>query len=116
MTDKQKYLIQDHDGVYAVVEGAEARDQWTKVHGWAEAAGEPTATDLVHVRNENPEIAQGHPVPYGALQGWAGYGFYPAAPPEPVDLSKPQLVEPLAPAPEPVKPVKSATGGQSKEN
>jgi hypothetical protein len=115
MTDKQKYLIRDTEGVLAVVEGAEARDLWTKVRGWSEADADPQATDMVHVRNENPEIAQGHPVPYGALDGWAGYGFYPAPPPEPVDLSKPQLAEPARPAAEPAKPVKPATGGESKE-
>lgn len=115
MTDKQKYWISDTEGVFAQVEGAEARDWWTKVRGWTDA-GEPQATDMVHVLNENPEIAQGHPVPFGALSGWAGYGFYPAAPPEPIDLSKPQLAEPVAPAPEPVKPkTQSATGGESKE-
>lgn len=82
MTDKQKYWIHDHEGVYALVEGTEARNWWTLVKGWVEA-DEPGATELVHVLNENPEIAQGHPVPFGALGGWAGYGFYPAAPPDP---------------------------------
>lgn len=117
MTDKQKYWIRDTEGVYAQVEGAEARDQWTKVRGWSEADAEPVATDLVHVRNENPEIAQGHPVPYGALDGWAGYGFYPAPPPEPVDLSKPRVAEPVAPAAEPAKSTKApaAAGGEQKE-
>ncbi|HEX2551631.1 MAG TPA: hypothetical protein VHK64_08560 [Nocardioidaceae bacterium] len=112
MTDKQKYWIRDVEGVYAQVEGADQRDQWTKVRGWSEA-DEPGPTDLVHVANENPEIAQGHPVPFGALEGWAGYGFYPAPPPGADDMQTPA---PAAQA-EPVKPTKApaAAGGEQKE-
>jgi hypothetical protein len=111
---KQTYWIRDTEGVYAQVEGVDQRDVWTKVRGWTEA-DEPGPTDLVHVANENPEIAQGHPVPAAALEGWAGYGFYPAAPPEPVDLSQPRPAEPVKPVAEPAKPTKSAAGGESKE-
>jgi len=107
---KQTYWIRDTEGVYAQVEGAETRDQWTKVYGWSEA-DEPGQTDLVHIRNENPEIAQGYPQAYGALEALAGYGFYPSAPPEPVDLTNP------VPAAGPAKSTKAAApaAGEQKE-
>lgn len=80
MTDKQRYWIRDVDGVYAQVEGAEARDQWTKVHGWTEA-DEPGPTDQVHVVNEHPEVGPGR-LPFGAIDGpWDALGWQPGPPP-----------------------------------
>lgn len=110
---KNNYWIIDHEGVYALVEGAEQRDEWTKVRGWTTAA-EPGPTDQVHVVNDNPEIAQGHPLPYAALPGWAPLGFRPGPPPAPVDTTKdPALVDQalVAPAAEPVKPKTQAAAG-----
>jgi hypothetical protein len=117
MTEKQKYWIRDTEGVYAQVEGAEARDEWTKVRGWTEA-GEPGPIDQVHVVNENREIAQGHPLPYAALEGWAGLGFYAGPPPQPYGTTKPAPpAEQAAPVAEPIKPTKAqaAAGGEKKE-
>jgi hypothetical protein len=114
MTDKQKYWIHDVEGVYAQVEGAEARDEWTKVRGWTEA-DEPGPTDQVHVINENPEIAQGHPLPYAALEGWVGLGFSAGPPPQPYGTTKP--APPTEQPAEPTKSTKAAAtaAGEQKE-
>lgn len=114
MTKQQQYWIRDVDGTYARVEGADQRDQWTKVHGWSEA-DEPGRTDQVHVINENPDIAQGHPLPYGALEGWAGLGFTAGPPPQPSGATKPG--PPTEQPAEPAKPTKAAatTAAETKE-
>jgi hypothetical protein len=75
MTGKQKYWISDSEGVFAQVEGADERDQWTRVRGWSEA-DEPGPTDQVWVANEHPDIAPGR-LPYGAVEHWAGLGLRP---------------------------------------
>lgn len=113
MTDPKKCWIQDTQGVYALVEGAEARDQWTKVRGWAEA-GEPGPTDQVHVVNENPEIGPGF-LPYGAVELHAGLGWSAGPPPEPVPAFVP--AETPAPSADAVKPTKAAASaaGEQKE-
>jgi hypothetical protein len=112
MTNKTTYWITDSEGVYALVEGADQRDEWTKVRGWF-LADEPGPTDQVHVVNEHPEIGAGR-LPYAAVELHAGLGWS-AGPP-------PGLAEPLAPteqpapAEEPAKTTKPATGGsQNKE-
>lgn len=106
---KNSYWIRDLDGVHALVEGAEARDEWTKVHGWSEAT-EPGPTDQVHVVNENAEIQPGR-LPYSALgSGLDGYGWRPGPPSAPYDATKdPALTDVAAApsAPEPVKPTKA---------
>jgi hypothetical protein len=105
MTDKQMFWISDANGVHAQVEGAAERDQWTKVHGWAEA-GEPGPTDQVHVVNEHPEIGPGL-LPYGAVPAWSGLGWMPGPPPgSTVAVGEPPK---SSPAPKP------AGGGDSKE-
>lgn len=89
---KNSYWIRDVEGVYAQVDGAAERDQWTKVHGWA-VSDEPGPTDQVHVVNEHPEIGPGR-LPYGAVEDWGGLGWKPGPPPEPVDASRnPALVD-----------------------
>jgi hypothetical protein len=50
MTDKNTYWIVDVEGVKAKVEGAGARDEWTKVRGWSETT-EPTGLEFQWVRN-----------------------------------------------------------------
>lgn len=77
---KQSYWIRDVDGAYALVEGTEQRDVWTKVRGWVDA-DEPGPTDQVHVVNEHPEIGPGQ-LPYGAIEDWAGLGWKPGPPPD----------------------------------
>jgi hypothetical protein len=101
---KNSYWIADAEGVYAQVEGADQRDEWTKVRGWRET-GEPGPTDQVHVVNENPEIGPGR-MPYAAVPLHAGYGWRFGPPPAPVDTTKDPALSDQAPAPaaEPVKP------------
>lgn len=113
MTDPKKYWIQDAQGVYALVEGAEARDWWTKVRGWTEA-DEPGPTDQVHVVNENPEIGGGF-LPYAAVELHAGLGWSAGPPPEPVPAPSP--AETPAPPADAAKPTKAAApaAGEQKE-
>ena len=108
---KNSYWIADVEGVYALVEGADQRDEWTKVRGWHEAA-EPGPTDQVHVVNENPEILPGR-LPYGALgAGLDGYGWRPGPPPAPYDATKdPALTDVVVPVAEPVKTKTTAATG-----
>jgi hypothetical protein len=115
MTEKQKYWIHDVEGVYALVEGADQRDEWTKVRGWTEA-DEPGPFDQVHVVNENPEIFPGR-LPFGAVEHWAGMGWS-AGPPVPANETLNSApVEQAAPVAEPAKTTKSpaAAGGEQKE-
>jgi hypothetical protein len=113
MTTKNSYWIRDVEGVFALVDGADERDQWTKVHGWAEA-DEPGPTDQVHVVNEHPEIAPGR-LPYGAVADWSGLGWKAGPPPSDAptnpDLGD-QAASPKATAPVAAKP---ANSGDKKE-
>lgn len=118
---KNTYWITDSDGTYAVVDGADERDLWTKVRGWAEA-DEPGPTDQVCVSHEGAGRGR---IPYAALQGeWSGLGWTAAAPPEPVNLAiPPERRAQVKPAAEPAaaEPAKSsakptpATSGDKKE-
>lgn len=101
---KNSYWITDTEGVFALVEGADERDQWTKVHGWSEAA-EPGPTDQVHVVNEHPEVGPGR-LPYAAVELHAGLGWTAGPPPAPYDTTKDPVLVDQAPAPvaESVKP------------
>jgi hypothetical protein len=119
MTEPKKYWIASPSGEYALVEGAEQRDLWTKVRGWRET-DEPGPTDRVHI--SHPEVGHGNPLPYEALDGqWTGLGWAAGPPPEPVDMTKdPVLVDqppvartPLA-APAQSK-TQAAAGGEKKE-
>lgn len=115
MTTKNSYWIRDVEGVYALVDGATDRDQWTKVHGWVEA-DKPGPTDQVHVVNEHPEVGPGR-LPYGAVEDWGGLGWKPGPPPELVDATKnPALVDQSAsPTATPPVATKPATSGDKKE-
>lgn len=114
---KSTYWIADTEGVKALVEGAEARDEWTKVHGWS-VVDEPGPTDQVHVVHADPAVGPGR-LPYGALAaGMDGLGWSAGPPSAPYDLTKdPVLVDQAsaAPAAEPVKPkqTQAATGAAS---
>jgi hypothetical protein len=112
MTDKQKYWIRDADGVSALVEGATARDWFTKVKGWAEA-DEPLGHEQVHVHNEHPDITPGR-LPFAVLPEFAGLGWYPGPPPDGPDDSVPADQPPVA---EPAKTTKTAApaAGEKKE-
>jgi hypothetical protein len=115
---KNSYWIASAEGVYALVEGADQRDSWTRVRGWREAS-EPGPNDQVHI--VHPEIGQSaNTLPYAALEGaWQAQGWKPGPPPEPADLTKDpaladQPAEPVAAAPEKTTTAPAA-GGTSKE-
>jgi hypothetical protein len=93
---KNSYWIADAEGNKALVEGAEARDVWTKVRGWS-VTDEPGPTDQVHVVNANPEIGAGR-MPYAAVELHAGLGWSAGPPPEPYDLTKDPVLVDQAPA------------------
>jgi hypothetical protein len=109
MTEKkQTYWIADADGVKAKVVGAEARDEWVKVHGWSET-DEPTGQEFQWVRNDahggkgvlNHEAALLH----------EGLGWFPSGPlgyDEPSD-------EPAQKTTPSTKSAASATSGDKKE-
>jgi hypothetical protein len=86
MSGKQTYWIADpNTGAKASVEGAPERDRWVGVHGWA-LASEPQPGDRVWLRHDVTGGRQQFPV--SAAPQWAGLGWHPGAPPEPVDLTK----------------------------
>jgi hypothetical protein len=111
---KNSYWIADTEGVYAQVEGADQRDEWTKVRGWSEVA-EPGPTDQVHVVNENPEILPGR-LPYAAVELHAGLGWKPGPPPAPYDATKdPVLVDQAVVEPVKPKQTPAASGAADKK-
>ena len=113
---KTNYWIADVEGVHALVEGADQRDEWTKVRGWHEA-GEPGPADQVHVVNETPGVGPGR-LPYGALgAGLSGYGWRPGPPPAPFDATRdPALADqPASVVDEPVKPKITAASGAAEK-
>jgi hypothetical protein len=111
MSSKNTYWITDPEGTFAPVEGAEARDRWTRVHGWSEAS-EPDRHDFVWLRHENPELGATRMTWEAAqLDAWAGRGWAPGAPNEPGAAPAP-AVEPVA---EPTKTTKSGSAGDKKE-
>ena len=117
MTSKQTFWIVDpNGGAKALVEGAEERDRWTRVHRWDET-GEPVSGDMVWAQNAN---TGGRTIlPWDALTGgyWAGVGFAPSAPTEPVDLTKDPALrdQPQAAAETPTPSSKPAAGADSKD-
>jgi hypothetical protein len=124
MTEKQKYWLTDTSGAKALVEGADERDRWLP-HGWAETDA-PVVGDLVWLQHD---VHHGRQLfAAAAAEQWAGLGWHPSAPPEPVDLTKdPQLVDQAAapieiptfePAPDPGPNARSkprAASGDEKE-
>lgn len=116
---KNRYWIADpNSGAKALIEGVEERDRWTKVQGWSETT-EPVGDERVWLYNES--IDGRTILPFGASQGhWAGIGWVPGAPPEPVDTTKdPALMDQPAPVAAPAAPAATpttaATGATTKE-
>ncbi|AGL13880.1 hypothetical protein [Actinoplanes sp. N902-109] len=112
---KTLYWIADTTGAKAIVEGADERDTWTKVRGWAETT-EPVAGELVWMQHEE----HGGRAQFDArvVPDWEHLGWNVSSPPEPVDLTKdPTLVDQPPAEAEPVaaKPVKRAASGADKE-
>jgi hypothetical protein len=107
VSNKQTYWIADpNTGAKALVEGAEERNRWTQVQGWAEA-DEPVSGDLVWVHNAHTDGRT--TLPFDAIgEGsyWKGVGFTPGAPSEPVDLTKDPA---LRDQPKPARPAAEST-------
>jgi len=86
MTGKT-YWLTDTEGTFALVESAEDRDRFVRVHGWTEA-GEPSPSDFVWVRNEDSTLGAARLTWEAAqLDAWAGRGWAAGAPPEPVNAA-----------------------------
>lgn len=102
---KSLYWLTNADGHKARVEGAEQRDRWLPL-GWS-VADEPVTGDMVYLEHE---VSGGRALfPAAVVPAWGELGWQPAAPPEPVDLTKdPLLVD--QPVAEPVAaPAKTST-------
>jgi hypothetical protein len=105
---KNTYWIADVEGVKAKVEGADARDEWTRVRGWSETT-EPTGLEFQWVRNEahggkgvmNHEAALLH----------EGLGWFPSGP---IGYDEP-AAEPVAEPKSSTKSAATATSGDKKE-
>ena len=105
---KNTYWIADENGVKACVTGAEARDFWTKVHGYTETT-EPIGLEFQWVRNAkhggrgvmNHEATLLH----------AGLGWQPSDPP-PVPGLPEMPADETPPASRSAKPV-PPVGGDS---
>lgn len=111
MTEPKKYWIASAMNELALVDGADARDQWVKVHGWHEIT-EPRPTDQVYIWRDGVD-SPGR-IPLEALEGWEQLGWKAGPPPERINITKdPRLVDqPAAPvAAEPAKQTKPASGG-----
>jgi hypothetical protein len=104
---KQTYWIADVNGVKAKVVGADARDEWVKVHGWSETT-EPEALEFQWVMN----LAHGGKgvMNHTAAELHRGLGWVPSGPES--------YVEPGEDAPAEPTPRKSAApiaSGDTKE-
>jgi hypothetical protein len=106
---KNTYWIADVEGVKAKVEGADARDEWTRVRGWSETT-EPTGLEFQWVRNEahggkgvmNHEAALLH----------EGLGWFPSGP---IGYDDEPAAEPVAEHKSSTKSAATATSGDKKE-
>ena len=123
MTGTNTYWIADADGTRALVEGADERDRWGQVHGWAEVP-EPQPGDFVWLRNEDPSLGAARMTYEAAqLEAWSARGWKPGAPPEPTNSATAHWAaeeQPKAeptPAPEPKSSAKASatSGNKSKE-
>lgn len=107
------YWIVDAAGVKAKVEGAEARDEWTKVRGWSETT-EPVGQEFQWVRNVD-HSGKGV-MNHAAALLHEGLGWFPSGPEgydEPTTDSQPE--KPAASASASPKPAANATSGDKKE-
>ena len=103
---KTTYWLADPQGVRAPVEGVEARDYLTRVHGWTEST-EPDRQDFVWLRHEDPALgATSMTWEAAQLDAWAGRGWKPGSP---VELPESAPAEPAKSSP------KSAASGEKKE-
>jgi hypothetical protein len=116
MTDKQKYWIRDVEGVFALVEGVEQRDWWTRSTAGPRPAsrGRPTrCTCSTSTRTIPPAACR---MPYRA--GRHGRARLEHAGPPPGRPRGPRApVAQIPAAAEPVKPTKTPApaGGEQKE-
>lgn len=113
MTD---YWIADAEGTRAVVTSAAERDRWLRHDDWTESTA-PGRLDFVWMRHEDPSLGAVRMSWEAAqLDAWAGRGWTPGLPPEPVTENPApadKVAEPVKPAP--VKAPATAGGEKSKE-
>lgn len=112
MTEVKKHWITDANGVKAVIEGADALAEWTRVRGWSEAT-EPVGYEFQWVRNAAPDHHGKGVMNHEALllaegRGWVACG--PEGYDEPTDSP---AARPSASAS--TKPAASAVSGDKKE-
>lgn len=90
---------------WALVDKGDA-DTW-KPRGWS-AADEPT-DDAAFVYMEHPDegVTGKARLPWGARAYWQGIGFAPAAPPDPVDLTRDPHLRDQRAEKAPAKPAKA---------
>ena len=83
MSGKNTYWITGPDGTKALVEGADERDRWVRVHHWA-ISDEPQPGEFVYLANENPELGPAR-LTWQAAQdpAWEARGWAPGPPEEP---------------------------------
>lgn len=107
MPAKNTYWIADENGVKACVTGAQARDFWTRVHGYTETT-EPAGQEFQWVRHE---LHGGRGVMnHAAVLLHAGLGWFPSDPPPVPGLPEPEPADAADAAPRPIKSV-PAVGG-----
>lgn len=118
MTDKKTFWLVDASGAKALVTGDDERDRFRPL-GWQEAT-EPSDRDLVWLQHD---VTEGRQLCPAAASGqWAELGWHPAAPPEPVNLTKDPVLVDQVPDPEPAtedpkpKTRTRVTGGDEKES
>lgn len=108
---KSTYWIADPEGIRALVEGADTRDRFVRLHGWTEST-EPQRHDFVWLRHEDPGLgATAMTWEAAQLDAWAGRGWTPGAPAEPGATAEVAAESPAKSSP--AKP--SASSGEKKE-
>jgi hypothetical protein len=107
MPEPKKYWIADPEGVKAVVEGADALAEWTRVRGWVETT-EPVGLEFQWIRNVD-HGGKGV-LNHAAVPDHEGRGWFPCGPPGYDDA--PAAAPTSSPTP---KPAANATSGDKKE-
>lgn len=116
MSDKQIWVrrsVGDRNE-YALLASAEERDRFGPF-GWVETTDEPAPDAWVWMRHDGIDGAQAFPI--ASVPNWAAKEWYPAAPPEHVDITKdpepPLSLAALSATSAPAKP--AAAGKNPKE-
>ena len=108
MPETKKSWLVDAEGNYAAVEPGEI-DTWIP-RGWSRAQDGPQSS-FVWLQHEVHGGKAKFPV--AAVANWESLGWHPAAPPEPVDVTKDPVLVDVADEPPSSKKTKSATSGET---